>query len=98
MKVFMTVAGVLSRACMPKKLVFWALSRSAGGNLTAVRPELRAERAPYRQGATYCYGNVVTDDWKGKMDAYQINDGPIDYDVVTYGAVWGQDLDREIIE
>ncbi len=98
MKVFKTVAGVMPRACMLKKLIFWALTRSPAGNLTAVRSELRAERAPYRQGTTYRYGNVVMDDWKGKVDTCPINDGPIDYDAATYGAVWGQALDREILE
>ena len=46
-----------------------------------------AARAPYQQSEAYRFGNPVVDDWEGKVNAWPLDEGLIDYvDTGSYGA------------
>ncbi len=55
-------------------------------NLGAARTAWRAARAPYQQSEVYRFGNAVVDDWEGKVNAWPLDEGLIDYVAASYGA------------
>ena len=58
---------------------------SADGLETARRAWLAA-RVPYQQTEAYRFGNVLVDEWEGKVNAWPLDEGLIDYvDGDTYG-------------
>ena len=45
-----------------------------------------AARVPYQQSEVYRFGNAVVDDWEGKVNAWPLDEGLIDYvDASSYG-------------
>ena len=55
-------------------------------NLAAARSSWRAARVPYQQSEVYRFGNAVVDDWEGKVNAWPLDEGLIDYVAARYGA------------
>ena len=55
-------------------------------NLKAARAAWRAARVPYQQSEVYRFGNAVVDDWEGKVNAWPLDEGLIDYVAASYGA------------
>ena len=55
-------------------------------NLGAARDAWRAARVPYQQSEVYRFGNAVVDDWEGKVNAWPLDEGLIDYVAASYGA------------
>ncbi len=54
--------------------------------LEAARDAWRAARVPYMQTEVYRFGNAIVDDWEGKVNAWPLDEGLIDYvDASTYG-------------
>ncbi len=54
--------------------------------LTAARNAWLAARVPYQQTEVYRFGNAVVDDWEGKVNAWPLDEGLIDYvDANAYG-------------
>ncbi|WP_417692184.1 imelysin family protein [Roseibium sp.] len=53
--------------------------------LDAARAAWIASRAPYQQTEAYRFGNAVVDDWEGKVNAWPLDEGLIDYVDVSYG-------------
>ena len=46
-----------------------------------------AARVPYQQTEAYRFGNPTVDDWEGKVNAWPLDEGMIDYvDTVSYGS------------
>lgn len=45
-----------------------------------------AARAPYQQTEVYRFGNSIVDDWEGKVNAWPLDEGLIDYVAASYGA------------
>lgn len=45
---------------------------------------LRA-RVPYQQTEVYRFGNIIVDDWEGKVNAWPLDEGLIDYVDASYG-------------
>lgn len=43
-------------------------------------------RAPYQQTEVYRFGNPIVDDWEGKVNAWPLDEGLIDYVASSYGA------------
>jgi putative iron-regulated protein len=43
-------------------------------------------RAPYQQTEVYRFGNTIVDDWEGKVNAWPLDEGLIDYVASSYGA------------
>jgi len=53
--------------------------------LTAARSAWIAARVPYQQTEAYRFGNPIVDDWEGKVNAWPLDEGLIDYVDATYG-------------
>ncbi len=56
------------------------------GNLGAARTAWKAARVPYQQSEVYRFGNAIVDDWEGKVNAWPLDEGLIDYVAASYGA------------
>jgi putative iron-regulated protein len=54
-------------------------------NLTAARQAWLAARVPYQQTEVYRFGNAIVDDWEGKVNAWPLDEGLIDYVDASYG-------------
>jgi len=54
-------------------------------NLTAARAAWKAARVPYQQTEAYRFGNAIVDDWEGKVNAWPLDEGLIDYVDASYG-------------
>lgn len=55
-------------------------------SLADARSAWRAARAPYQQTEVYRFGNPVVDDWEGKVNAWPLDEGLIDYVDGSYGS------------
>ena len=55
-------------------------------NLVAARTAWLAARVPYQQSEAYRFGNAVVDEWEGKVNAWPLDEGLIDYVAASYGA------------
>jgi putative iron-regulated protein len=44
-----------------------------------------AARVPYQQTEVYRFGNTIVDDWEGKVNAWPLDEGLIDYVDASYG-------------
>lgn len=53
-------------------------------NLTAARAAWIAARVPYQQTEVYRFGNAIVDDWEGRVNAWPLDEGLIDYVDGTY--------------
>ena len=54
-------------------------------NLAMARDAWRAARVPYQQTEVYRFGNAIVDDWEGKVNAWPLDEGLIDYVAASYG-------------
>ncbi len=54
-------------------------------NLQAARAAWLASRVPYQQTEVYRFGNAIVDDWEGKVNAWPLDEGLIDYVDGGYG-------------
>ncbi|MDR9469398.1 imelysin family protein [Marinospirillum sp.] len=55
-------------------------------NLQTAREAWLASRVPYQQTEVYRFGNAIVDDWEGKVNAWPLDEGLIDYvDTASYG-------------
>ena len=52
---------------------------------TAARTAWLAARVPYQQTEAYRFGNAVVDDWEGRVNAWPLDEGLIDYVDAGYG-------------
>ena len=55
-------------------------------NLAGAKDAWVAARVPYQQSEVYRFGNAVVDDWEGKVNAWPLDEGLIDYVAASYGA------------
>ena len=53
--------------------------------LQAARASWIAARNPYQQTEAYRFGNAIVDDWEGKVNAWPLDEGLIDYVDAGYG-------------
>ncbi|MBN9678708.1 imelysin family protein [Salipiger bermudensis] len=53
--------------------------------LTAAREAWLASRNPYQQTEVYRFGNAIVDEWEGKVNAWPLDEGLIDYVDDSYG-------------
>eukprot|EP00439_Symbiodinium_sp_Y106_P089839 s1_g2375.t1 len=54
--------------------------------LSAAKAAWVAARVPYQQTEAYRFGNVIVDEWEGKVNAWPLDEGLIDYvDTGAYG-------------
>ncbi|BFM48566.1 imelysin family protein [Marinomonas sp. THO17] len=62
------------------------LDNPTEANLTAAKEAWVASRVPYQQSEVYRFGNAIVDDWEGKVNAWPLDEGLIDYvDISSYG-------------
>jgi len=55
-------------------------------NMQAARAAWRVARVPYQQSEVYRFGNAIVDEWEGKVNAWPLDEGLIDYVAASYGA------------
>ncbi|MEM8691930.1 MAG: imelysin family protein [Pseudomonadota bacterium] len=53
--------------------------------LEAAKAAWLKSRVPYQQSEVYRFGNAIVDDWEGKVNAWPLDEGLIDYVDATYG-------------
>jgi putative iron-regulated protein len=53
--------------------------------LDAARASWIAARVPYMQTEVFRFGNPVVDDWEGRVNAWPLDEGLIDYVAASYG-------------
>ncbi|WP_417807300.1 imelysin family protein [Thioclava sp.] len=53
--------------------------------LQAARSAWIASRVPYQQTEVYRFGNAIVDDWEGRVNAWPLDEGLIDYVDGAYG-------------
>ncbi|WP_191600003.1 imelysin family protein [Marinomonas algicola] len=62
------------------------LANPTEDNLTKAKAAWVAARVPYQQSEVYRFGNPIVDDWEGKVNAWPLDEGLIDYvDTGSYG-------------
>jgi putative iron-regulated protein len=61
------------------------LADPSAEGLQAARDAWRAARKPYQQTEAYRFGNAVVDDWEGRVNAWPLDEGLIDYVDASYG-------------
>ncbi len=54
-------------------------------SLSAAKEAWLAARVPYQQTEVYRFGNALVDDWEGKVNAWPLDEGLIDYVDAAYG-------------
>lgn len=53
--------------------------------LQAAKDAWLRSRVPYQQTEVYRFGNAIVDDWEGKVNAWPLDEGLIDYVDASYG-------------
>ncbi len=53
--------------------------------LLQARAAWLAAREPYQQTEVYRFGNAIVDDWEGRVNAWPLDEGLIDYVATSYG-------------
>jgi putative iron-regulated protein len=62
------------------------LAAPSDATLKAARDAWKAARVPYQQSEGYRFGNAIVDDWEGRVNAWPLDEGLIDYVDASYGA------------
>jgi putative iron-regulated protein len=62
------------------------IAKPSTETLAAAREAWKAARIPYQQTEVYRFGNPVVDDWEGRVNAWPLDEGLIDYVDPSYGA------------
>jgi putative iron-regulated protein len=68
-----------------KSAVDALIAEPSEANLEAARAAWIAARNPYQQTEAYRFGNTIVDDWEGKVNAWPLDEGLIDYVDASYG-------------
>lgn len=61
------------------------VSKPSAENLQAARAAWLAARVPYQQTEVFRFGNEIVDEWEGKVNAWPLDEGMIDYVDASYG-------------
>ncbi|MEM6761625.1 MAG: imelysin family protein [Pseudomonadota bacterium] len=61
------------------------IASPSDATLLAARAAWLAARVPYQQTEVYRFGNAIVDDWEGKVNAWPLDEGLIDYVDASYG-------------
>jgi len=76
----------LETATTMKLAINALLSEPTEPNLRAARAAWIAARIPYMQTEAYRFGNAIVDDWEGRVNAWPLDEGLIDYVAKVYGS------------
>lgn len=61
------------------------VARPSVETLDAARTAWIASRVPYQQTEVFRFGNPIVDDWEGKVNAWPLDEGLMDYVDASYG-------------
>lgn len=61
------------------------IAKPSDETLNAARDAWKASRIPYQQTEVYRFGNAIVDDWEGRVNAWPLDEGLIDYVDSGYG-------------
>ncbi|KIC41770.1 peptidase [Ruegeria sp. ANG-S4] len=61
------------------------IENPSDATLNSARAAWLAARVPYQQTEVYRFGNAIVDDWEGKVNAWPLDEGLIDYVDASYG-------------
>ncbi|MBB6467861.1 putative iron-regulated protein [Aminobacter lissarensis] len=61
------------------------IAKPSDETLKAAREAWKAARIPYQQTEVYRFGNAIVDDWEGRVNAWPLDEGLIDYVDKSYG-------------
>ena len=61
------------------------IAKPSPDTLKAAREAWLAARVPYQQTEAYRFGNPIVDDWEGRVNAWPLDEGLIDYVDASYG-------------
>jgi len=75
----------LSTARTLQQAVDQLLAKPSAETLAAARTAWLAARVPYQQTEAFRFGNPIVDDWEGRVNAWPLDEGMIDYVDASYG-------------
>ncbi len=75
----------LSSAQALESVIDAFLANPSDASLQAAKDAWIASRVPYQQTEVYRFGNPIVDDWEGRVNAWPLDEGLIDYVAATYG-------------
>ena len=61
------------------------IAKPSAETLAAAREAWKVSRVPYQQTEVYRFGNAIVDDWEGRVNAWPLDEGLIDYVDAKYG-------------
>lgn len=61
------------------------IAKPSQETLDAAREAWKAARIPYQQTEVYRFGNAIVDEWEGRVNAWPLDEGLIDYVDASYG-------------
>ena len=76
-----------------QKTVNQFIQHPTESNMKTAKDAWVAARHPYQQTEAYRFGNAIVDDWEGKVNAWPLDEGLIDY--VSTG--YGEDSDENML-
>ncbi len=68
-----------------QKAIDALIANPSEDTLAAARTAWVEARTPYQQTEAYRFGNAIVDDWEGKVNAWPLDEGLIDYVDTSYG-------------
>lgn len=74
----------VSTARMLQAAVDALIADPSAATLEAAKQAWLAARDPYQQTEVYRFGNAIVDDWEGKVNAWPLDEGLIDYVDASY--------------
>ena len=80
-----TYQDSLTTAQTLEKAIDAFLSQPTEESLQAAKDAWIAARVPYQQSEVYRFGNTIVDDWEGRVNAWPLDEGLIDYVAASYG-------------
>lgn len=80
-----TYADSLTTAQRLGKAVADLVAKPSPEALDAAKAAWRSARVPYQQSEVFRFGNVIVDDWEGKVNSWPLDEGMIDYVDPSYG-------------
>ncbi len=80
-----TYADSLATAKILQSKVQDLVAKPSSETLVAARHAWIAARVPYQQSEVFRFGNKIVDDWEGKVNAWPLDEGLIDYVQGDYG-------------
>jgi putative iron-regulated protein len=80
-----TYEDSLTTATALQNAVATLVASPSDATLEAARDAWKAARVPYQQSEAFRFGNPIVDDWEGRVNAWPLDEGLIDYVSTDYG-------------